>query len=168
MQDTDLTIRFRFVAGTILQEEKQPFERMIFRVTRGNSYMRFSEIEEAIVDPVTNQTVHKHVFIIFYQAQYIQDKLNHVCQAFNATIYNIPSMDSTAEINALLEQTNVDIQERAMVARKNKVDLMRLLSDLSRHIKTWTLTLKKEKATYHTLNLGMADVSGVLRAEGML
>jgi len=128
--------------------------------------MRFSDIEEPIVDPVTNQTVQKNVFIIFYQAQYIQEKLNHVCQAFNAAIYPIPNMDSTSEINALLEQTNVDIQERAMVARKNKVDLMRLLSDLARHIKTWTLTLKKEKATYHSLNLMMADVSGVLRAEG--
>jgi len=166
VQDTDLTIRFRFVAGTILQEDRLPFERMIFRVTRGNSYMRFTEIDEVIVDPSTNQQVQKNVFIIFYQAQYIQDKLHHVCQAFNATLYAIPNMDSSSEVSALLEQTNVDIQERALIARKNKVDLMRLLSDLARHIKTWTLTLKKEKATYHSLNLMMADVSGVLRAEG--
>jgi V-type H+-transporting ATPase subunit a len=80
----DLTLRFRFLAGTIQSTEKANFERMIFRATRGNAYMRFEEIDEPIVDPVTALPVKKSVFVVFFQASNIEEKIVAVCRAFQA------------------------------------------------------------------------------------
>lgn len=162
----DLTLRFRFLAGTVLSTEKNNFEKMIFRATRGNSYMRLEEIAEPIVDPVTAAPVQKHVFVVFFQSSNIEEKIVHVCRAFQAQTYALPGIDSAQEISAMLLATENEIGERSIVTRKAKEDMMRLLTELARHVLTWKLTLKKEKAVYHSLNLMMADVSGVLRAEG--
>ena len=162
----DLSLRFRFLAGTIQSVEKSNFEKMIFRATRGNSYMRFEEISEPIIDPTTTLPVKKSVFVVFFQASNIEEKIIHVCRAFQAQTYPLPGIDSANEIQQMIETTEAEIRERTIVTRKSKEDMTRLLMDLGRHVLTWKLTLKKEKAIYHNLNLMMADVSGVLRAEG--
>ena len=43
------------------------FERMLWRVSKGNVFVRFADIEENMVDPRTGETLVKSVFIIFYQ-----------------------------------------------------------------------------------------------------
>jgi len=165
-QGPDLTLRFRFLAGTIISTEKNNFERMIFRATRGNSYMRFEEISEPIVDPVTAQPVKKSVFVVFFQASNIEEKILSVCRAFQAQTYPLPGIDSAQEISQMVENTEAEIRERSLVTRKSKEDMTRLLMELGRHLLTWKLTLRKEKAVYHSMNLMSADVTGVLRAEG--
>jgi V-type H+-transporting ATPase subunit a len=50
--------------------------------------------------------------------------------------------------------------------RKNKIDMTVLLKELAKYHEVWRWTVMREKSVYHTLNHFMADVSGVLRAEG--
>jgi V-type H+-transporting ATPase subunit a len=55
-------MRFRFVMGVVGLADRVRFERMIFRVTRGNCYMRFSSIDDhSLVDPKTNKPVGREV-----------------------------------------------------------------------------------------------------------
>jgi hypothetical protein len=56
------SMRFRFVMGVVGMEDRIRFERMIFRVTRGNCYIRFSSIDDlSLVDPKTNKPVERQV-----------------------------------------------------------------------------------------------------------
>jgi V-type H+-transporting ATPase subunit a len=41
-------IRFRYITGVVPAMERVAFERMVFRATRGNCYMRFAEIDEPL------------------------------------------------------------------------------------------------------------------------
>ena len=41
-------LQFQHIVGVVLQEDKQALERMIFRISRGNCYVRFSNIEEPL------------------------------------------------------------------------------------------------------------------------
>lgn len=43
----------RFVAGVISRERIPTFERMLWRVCRGNVFLRKAEIEDPLEDPTT-------------------------------------------------------------------------------------------------------------------
>lgn len=161
------SMRFRFVMGVVGADDRVRFERMIFRVTRGNCYMRFSSIEDlALVDPKTNKPVERQVFIVFFQAAYIEQKLKRICDAFGATQFDVPDLDHTAEIQRRRDATTAELRDRDHVMRKNKIDMTVLLKELAKYHEVWRWTVMREKSVYHTLNHFMADVSGVLRAEG--
>ena len=44
---------YRFVAGVILRERIPAFERMLWRVCRGNVFLKQAEIETPLEDPIT-------------------------------------------------------------------------------------------------------------------
>jgi len=48
-------MKFSSITGVIASEEKSRFERMIFRATRGNCYVRFAPIEKPIIDPEVSE-----------------------------------------------------------------------------------------------------------------
>lgn len=82
-------LRFRFLTGVISKSERARFERMIFRSTRGNCLMRFTEIDEPIEDITTGLMVLQEVFIIFFQASYIESKIRRICEAFSARLHSV-------------------------------------------------------------------------------
>lgn len=50
---------YRFIAGVVLRDKIAPFERMLWRVCRGNVFMRQVEIEEAFEG--TYEYMHIHL-----------------------------------------------------------------------------------------------------------
>jgi V-type H+-transporting ATPase subunit a len=48
-----LFINLRFLAGVIDREKVPPFELMLWRICRGNVFLRTAEIEETLEDPKT-------------------------------------------------------------------------------------------------------------------
>jgi V-type H+-transporting ATPase subunit a len=56
----DLDMRFSSITGVVASEEKSRFERMIFRATRGNCYVRFAPIKQPITDPESGVMVEKY------------------------------------------------------------------------------------------------------------
>lgn len=47
---------FRFTAGVIKRERMLLFERLLWRACRGNIYLRYTEIDTPLEDPVTVST----------------------------------------------------------------------------------------------------------------
>lgn len=43
----------RFVAGVVPRERVPGFERMLWRISRGNVFLRRAELEESLEDPAT-------------------------------------------------------------------------------------------------------------------
>ena len=95
----DLDMRFSSITGVVSTEEKSRFERMIFRATRGNCFVRFAPIKQPITDPNTGELVEKSVFIIFYKSVTFENKLKKICDAFQAHRYSLPDMDDAPAID---------------------------------------------------------------------
>jgi V-type H+-transporting ATPase subunit a len=95
----ELDMRFSSITGVVSTEEKSRFERMIFRATRGNCYVRFAPIRQPIADPATGALVEKSVFIIFYKSESIELKLKRICDAFDAHRYSLPDMDDGGAVD---------------------------------------------------------------------
>jgi len=161
-------MRFSSITGVVDSGEKLRFERMIFRSTRGNCYLRFAEIEQDISDPETGSPSHKHVFIIFYKSTSIETKVKKICDAFSAHRYSIPSMDDLKSVQDMLERNRVELEDSHRVLMKNQDTRFRMCQMLSGSIEEWKWKVVKEKSVYHSLNMFKSDVSGMLRGEGWI
>jgi len=159
-------MKFSFISGVVTNEEKSRFERMIFRTTRGNCYLRFAEIENPITDPASGLEVEKSVFIVFYKSQSIETKLNKICDAFSAHRYSIPSPENAVAIDEKLNENGQELHDSGKILKTNVETRARLCQTLALQTERWTWTVLREKAVYHTLNMFKADVQGMLRGEG--
>ena len=162
----DLDMRFSSITGVVSTEERTRFERMIFRATRGNCYVRFAPIKQPITDPESGQLLEKSVFIIFYKSESIESKLKKICDAFQAHRYSLPDMDDAGSVDSMLTDNAQELVDSRTVLLKNQDTRYRLCQMLAKHTERWTWIVLKEKAVYHSLNMFKADVSGMLRGEG--
>jgi V-type H+-transporting ATPase subunit a len=162
----DLDMRFSSITGVVSTEERTNFERMIFRATRGNCFVRFAPIKQPITDPETGQVTEKSVFIIFYKSESIEIKLKKICDAFQAHRYSLPDMDDAESVDLMLTENAQELVDSRTVLLKNQDTRFRLCQMLAKHCERWTWHVLKEKAVYHSLNMFKADVSGMLRGEG--
>jgi len=163
---SEMDMRFSCITGVVTGEEKGRFERMIFRATRGNCFVRFANIDQPITDPESGLKVEKSVFIIFYKSAVIEQKIKKICTAFSANCYSLPDMDDAESVNRLLTENAQEIIDSRTVLLKNQATRYRLCQRLAQHTERWTWIVLKEKAVYHSLNMFKADVSGILRGEG--
>jgi V-type H+-transporting ATPase subunit a len=160
------SLKFKYVTGVIASEFRLAFEKMVFRTTRGNSLVRFADIDEVIRDPVSGKEVRKEVFVIFFQAASIERKLHRICESYGANKYNIADMEDTQELENLKMQNSTDIADRVRVLDTNRSNLTQLLQeDILPFFATWRATILREKAVYHTLNMFKTDVLGFFRGE---
>ena len=162
----DLDMRFSSITGVVSTEEKVRFERMIFRATRGNCYVRFAPIKQPITDPESGALVEKCVFIVFFKSLSIETKLKKICDAFFAHRYSLPDMDDAPAVDRMLTENAQELVDSRTVLLKNQDTRFRLCQMLAQHTERWTWIVLREKATYHTLNMFKADVAGMLRGEG--
>jgi V-type H+-transporting ATPase subunit a len=139
-----------FVAGVIPRERIAAFERILWRTLRGNLYMNQSEIPEPIVNPETNEEVSKNVFIIFAHGKEIIAKIRKISESLGADLY---SVDENNELRRdQVREVNTRLSDLASVLGNTKSALDAELTAISRSLAAWMVIIKKEKATYETLN----------------
>jgi V-type H+-transporting ATPase subunit a len=78
----DKTAKLGFIAGTIQQDKLNAFERLLFRATRGNLFLRSAEIEE-LRDPATGEMQKKSVFVVFFAGERSRQKAGKVSAWLN-------------------------------------------------------------------------------------
>ena len=55
--DPSKQVKLGFLAGLVPREKSMAFERILFRATRGNVFLRQSAVEEPVTDPVSGEKV---------------------------------------------------------------------------------------------------------------
>jgi V-type H+-transporting ATPase subunit a len=66
----------RYLTGVINDDRYIMFERLVFRATRGNMFMKSEECApNAFVDPTTGKHIQKRVFVVFFSAQRAYEKI---------------------------------------------------------------------------------------------
>ena len=68
------SMRLGFVAGTIAEDKLHAFERLLFRATRGNMFLKFASVG-TVVDPTTTEKVEKAVFVVFFAGERARSKI---------------------------------------------------------------------------------------------
>jgi len=154
-----------FVAGVIPRGRMVTFERVLFRALRGNLYMNYAEIDEAIVDPSTDEVIQKNVFIIFAHGRELLNKIRKICESMGATLYPVDERPDKRREDALDVLARIDdlknVLDNTRAARRTE------LSKIGENLEVWVTIVKKEKAIYYTMNMFNYDVNRkALIAEG--
>lgn len=111
-------VDLEFVAGTIERTRMPIFERVLWRVLRGNLYMNYSEIEEPFIDPTNGKETYKDVFIIFSHGAELLTKIRKVAESMGGTLYPIDAdpdkrADAERDVTSRLEDVNSVLSKRA-------------------------------------------------------
>ncbi|XP_061080936.1 V-type proton ATPase 116 kDa subunit a 1-like isoform X1 [Conger conger] len=150
-------LRIGFVAGVIGRERIPTFERMLWRVCRGNVFLRQADIEDPLEDPASGDQVHKSVFIIFFQGDQLKNRVKKICEGFRASLYPCP--DTPQERKEMAAGVNTRIDDLQMVLNQTEDHRQRVLQAAAKTVRVWFIKVRKMKAIYHTLNLCNIDVT---------
>ncbi|XP_029913544.1 V-type proton ATPase 116 kDa subunit a isoform X2 [Myripristis murdjan] len=150
-------LRLGFVAGVIGRERIPTFERMLWRVCRGNVFLRQADIEDPLEDPATGDQVYKSVFIIFFQGDQLKNRVKKICEGFRASLYPCP--ETPQERKEMAAGVNARIEDLQMVLNQTEDHRQRVLQAAAKTVRVWFIKVRKMKAIYHTLNLCNIDVT---------
>ncbi|CAH8440250.1 unnamed protein product [Schistosoma turkestanicum] len=150
-------LRLGFLAGIILRERLPAFERMLWRVCRGNVFLKQAEVNDPLEDLTTGMPVNKSVFLVFFQGDQLRTRVKKICDGFHATLYPCP--DSQADRRNMAIEVMGQIQDLETVLTQTKQHRQRILETAAKNLRVWSIRVRKIKAIYHTLNLFNLDVT---------
>ena len=179
------SVEIEFVTGTIDRARMPTFERVLWRVLRGNLFMNYvrslpaaqltsqAEIEEPFRDPSKpassdkSQGIRKNVFLIFAHGHELLEKIRKIAESMGGTLYPIDSNadkrdEALREVIARIEDLSAVLQTTDQTRRAE-------LARIAESISAWWAIVRKEKAIYETMNRFQYD-SGrrTLVAEGWI
>ncbi|XP_020853781.1 V-type proton ATPase 116 kDa subunit a 4 [Phascolarctos cinereus] len=146
-----------FTAGVINRERMAPFERLLWRVCRGNIYLKYTEMDTLLEDPITKEELKKNIFVIFYQGDQLKKKVIKICEGFRASVYPCPEV--AAERREMLANVNVRLEDLHTVITQTESHRQQLLQEAAANWYSWSIKVQKMKAIYHVLNFCNIDVT---------
>nr|XP_033334733.1 V-type proton ATPase 116 kDa subunit a [Megalopta genalis]XP_033334735.1 V-type proton ATPase 116 kDa subunit a [Megalopta genalis] len=149
--------RLEFVAGVIIRERVPAFERMLWRISRGNVFLRQVGLDQALEDPATGNQMFKTAFVAFFQGEQLKSRIKKVCSGFHASLYPCPH--TPAERSEMLTGVRTRLEDLNMILNETRDHRQLVLRNVAKELPNWTIMVRKMKAIYHTMNLFNMDVS---------
>ncbi|KAI7820101.1 V-type ATPase, V0 complex, 116kDa subunit family [Kickxella alabastrina] len=161
-------INIGFISGVIARDRIATLERVLWRSLRGNMFLNYIDIEAPIQDNTAEDgaaPVYKSAFIVFAHGDSLRDRATKIAESLGATLYRVDPRAERRQEDLIDTMSRLDdlrlILDNNAVARANE------LAAVAEHITTWLAIVRKEKATYHALNLFNHDANrNCLIAEG--
>ncbi|PSC76142.1 V-type proton ATPase subunit a3-like isoform A [Micractinium conductrix] len=150
------SVQLGFAAGTIPVEKLAAFERLLFRATRGNMFLKHTPVG-SVADPASGERVEKSVFVVFFAGERARQKVLKICEAFSANRYPFPEdltrqRQMNAEVNSRLRELHTTLEAGDRL-REGVLQAIALTLD------AWSIQVRREKGIYHTLNKLSVDVT---------
>ncbi|CAN1127136.1 V-type proton ATPase subunit a3 [Linum perenne] len=163
--DPSKHVKLGFVSGLVPRDKAMAFERILFRATRGNVFLKQSVAVNPVVDPGSGEKVEKNVFIVFYSGERAKNKILKICEAFGANRY--PFTEDLGKQFQMIKEVSGRLSELKTTIDVGRAHQSNLLQRIGFQIEQWTALVRKEKSVYHTLNMLNVDVTKkCLVAEG--
>ncbi|XP_052194198.1 V-type proton ATPase subunit a3 [Diospyros lotus] len=163
--DQSKQIQLGFLSGLVPRDKYMAFERIIFRATRGNVFLKQAVLEDPVIDPVSGEKVEKNVFVVFYSGERAKNKITKICEAFGANRY--PFTEDLGKQAQMVTDVSGRLSELKTTIDAGLVRHGNLLLAIGEQYEKWNILVRREKSIYHTLNMLSIDVTKkCLVAEG--
>ncbi|KAL2983431.1 hypothetical protein AAZX31_12G037600 [Glycine max] len=161
----DQQVKLGFLAGLVPREKSMVFERILFRATRGNVFLRQATVEDPVTDPVSGEKTEKNVFVVFYAGEKAKAKILKICEAFGANRY--PFAEELGKQAQMITEVSGRLLELKTTIDAGLLHRDNLLNTIGAQFEQWDALVRKEKSIHHTLNMLSLDVTKkCLVAEG--
>ncbi|KAG2703331.1 hypothetical protein I3760_06G133100 [Carya illinoinensis] len=154
LTDSSKQVKLGFITGLVPREKSMAFERIIFRATRGNVFIRHAVVEDPVTDPVSGE---KNVFVVFYSGEKAKNKILKICEAFGANRY--PFSEDLGKQAQMITEVSGRLSELKTTIDVGLLQRNSLLQTIGDQFEQWDLWVRKEKSVYHTLNMLSLDVT---------
>jgi len=151
------SMKFNVTAGVIDSSRMNSFERILWRISKGNVFLKQSEMTEDLIDPITGDQVRKSIFLLFFQGEELKSRVKKVCEGYHASIYPCP--DSLVERRKMLAGVEVRLEDLDRVLKETNDHRHGFLTDKVTSLNKWVIQVRKMKATFHCLNMFNFDVT---------
>lgn len=163
--DQSKQVKLGFLTGLVPKGRALAFERILFRATRGNVFLRQSSVDEAVIDPTSGEKVEKNVFVVFFSGERAKSKILKICEAFGANRY--PYAEDLGKQAQMITEVSGRLSELKTTIDTGLLHRENLLETIGKQYEQWNDLVRKEKSIYHTLNMLSFDVTKkCLVAEG--
>eukprot|EP00300_Choanocystis_sp_HF-7_P014306 c18642_g1_i1.p2 GENE.c18642_g1_i1~~c18642_g1_i1.p2 ORF type:complete len:796 (+),score=198.82 c18642_g1_i1:81-2468(+) len=149
----------RFVTGIMDFDPEwvNRFTRVLWRVTRGNMFVRLSRDVLTLKDPATGVESTKLAFAVFLQGERIESKVVKIAEAHNAAVFNIPA--TAAARRSLQNELSVRVADLSATVSHSHGLIKTALSASSASLALWAHSITYEKAVYAEMNKFKAGVT---------
>ena len=130
-------MKFNVTAGVIDFSKLNSFERILWRVSKGNIYLKHSDIAEDLVDPSTGDQVRKSIFLLFFQGEELKSRVKKVCEGYHASIYPCP--ESLAERREMLAGVEARLEDLDRVLKETNNHRQNFLTDKVQFLNKWMI-----------------------------
>ncbi|PAV57452.1 hypothetical protein WR25_17451 [Diploscapter pachys] len=150
-------LKLRFVTGVIQRERLPAFEKLLWRVCRGNAFLKTADIDDDGSSPNSSESADRAVFIIFFQGEQLHIKIRKICESFRAHLHPCP--ETPQERREMSIEVATRIEDLNKVLAQTQQHKHRVLVAASKNLRMWLTKVLKIKFIYHTLNLFNFDVT---------
>ncbi|KAI6179364.1 V-type proton ATPase subunit a [Aphelenchoides besseyi] len=147
----------KFIAGSINKDRVSAFERVLWRMTHGNVFMRTIDIEPEENAPF-KEDERKAAFLLFFSGEQLRSRVRKICDGFRAQlIENCP--DNAEQRRSLYSAAESRLKDMSTVISKTLEHRDRVLHAASLNLKIWEIQVLKLQAIFHTLNKFNLDIT---------
>lgn len=152
-----------FVAGTIDRARMPTFERVLWRVLRGNLYLNWAEIDEPLTSAMASlpasasqaeqekaKAMRKVVFIIFAHGNELLGKIRKISESLGANVVPVDPNPTVRE-NSLRDVTS-RIEDISVVLYNTNQTRRNAVSGIAEALAGWWAVVRQEKLIYATMN----------------
>ena len=136
------------IVGVVPQSAEYMLQRLTYRLTRGNSYVRIDPISEPFCDVEGSSLVPKSVFAIFVPARSFIPKITKICESLGAHIYPYAELDAKKILPEVHAQCNAMMQ----TIQHTQASRYEILRGISADLAGWTRFVHAEKGVFDVLN----------------
>jgi V-type H+-transporting ATPase subunit a len=155
--DSSKQVKLGFLTGLVPKEKSMSFERILFRATRGNVFLKQAAIEGPVIDPVSGVKTQKNAFAVLFSGERAKNKIVKICEAFGANRY--PFTEELTKQAQMLTAVSGRLSELKATIDAGLLHRDHLLQTIGDQYEQWNILARKEKSIYHTLNMLSVDVT---------
>ncbi|CAJ2679343.1 unnamed protein product [Trifolium pratense] len=138
--DSSKPVKLGFLAGLVPREKSVAFERILFRATRGNVFLRQTAVENPVTDPVSGEKTEKNVFVVFYAGEKVKGKILKICDAFGANRY--PFAEELGKQAQMISEVSGKLAELKTTIDAGLLHRVNLLQNIGTQYEQWNLLVQ--------------------------
>jgi len=136
-------VGLKYISGIVKLPQRHAFQRQVFLITRGNSYVLFRDIEG---------TEEASTFMVLYLGDRFGSQLRRLCDFMDVKIYLTSEDKSDARLEDRIRDLESENERMVTVIIQTRRNLTVKMRIVATKLKLWKISLIQEKAIRVVLN----------------